>query len=118
MTDVNKEVGEILKGLNIRVVYSSPAECGELPAVSYYTLSEKGGFSCDNEESITDVSVQTDIWADEGYKCGMIGMELNSLMREYGFHRELSMDVPKGDDGIYHRTMRFVKSYINEGGIL
>lgn len=110
---INKEVEEILGGLGVRAVYSSPAECGELPCISYYMLTEKGSFACDNEEVMTDASVQIDIWADEGYKCGSIALDVNSAMREHGYRRELSMDIPKGDDGIYHRTMRFIKSYMN-----
>ncbi len=112
MTDVNSELETILSGLSVKAVYASPAECETLPIVSYYLLSEKGGFSCDNEESMTDVQVQLDIWAKEGYQCGMISLELNALLRKYGFQRELALDVPKGEDGICHRTMRFVKSYI------
>lgn len=110
---INKEIEEILSTLDVRTVYSSPAECGELPCVSYYTLTEKGSFACDNEEAITDVCVQVDIWANEGYKCGIIAMDVNTAMREHGFRRELSMDVPKGRDGVYHRTIRYIKSYMN-----
>ena len=112
MRDTNKEMEQILDTLDVRVVFSSPAECGELPVISYYTLTEKPGFCSDNEEQITDTQVQIDIWADEGYKCGMLGLEVNDIMRSHGFCRELALDVPKGEDGVYHRSMRFVKSYM------
>lgn len=109
---INKEVEKILGKLSVKAVYSSPSKCPVLPCVSYYTLSEKSGFNCDNDELITDVYVQLDIWADNGEKCGMIAAEVNSLMKENGYYRELELDVPKADDGVYHRSMRFVKSYL------
>ena len=112
MTDTNKEVEELLSGLGARVVYSSPAECGELPAVSYYMLSEKGGFSCDNSESATDIRVQVDVWAAAGKACSELAERAAELLKDGGFCRELAMDIPKSDDGVYHRTMRFAKSYV------
>lgn len=110
MMDINLEVEKILSELSVRSVYSTPLECGELPCVSYYMLTDKGSFYADNEEEIRDVSIQVDIWAREGYQCGTIAMDVNALMRTAGYYRELSMDIPKGDDGVYHRTMRFIKS--------
>ena len=112
MTDANKEVEELLSGLGVRVVYSSPAECGELPAVSYYMLSENGGFSCDNNESMTDIRVQVDVWTAEGKACSELAARTAELLKGGGFCRELAMDIPKGDDGVYHRTMRFTKCYV------
>ena len=35
MRDTNKEIEQILDTLDVRVVFSSPAECGELPVISY-----------------------------------------------------------------------------------
>lgn len=111
--DINAEVEQILKNLSVKAVYSSPTECVELPFVSYYLLEEKGSFYADNEEQISDASVQIDIWTDEGYKCSVISLELNSLMHNAGFYREMMADVPKTEDGVYHRIMKFTKSYVN-----
>lgn len=112
MTDANKEIEELLSGLGVRVVYASPSECGELPAVSYYMLSEKGGFSCDNEESATDIKMQIDIWTARGKTCAEIASRVTELLHGGGFCRELAMDVPKSSDGVCHRTMRFAKRYV------
>lgn len=109
---INKEVEAILKELSVKAVYSSPSRCMELPCISYYTLYEKSGFNCDNTEMITDVYVQLDVWSDRGEKCGNIAAEVNLLMSKNGFYRELELDAPRGEDGVYHRSMRFVKSYL------
>lgn len=109
---INKEVEAILKELSVKAVYSSPSKRFELPCVSYYTLSEKSGFNCDNTEMITDVYVQLDVWSDRAEKCGNIAAEVSLLMNKNGYYRELELDVPRGDDGVYHRSMRFVKSYL------
>lgn len=114
LIDVNTEIEKILSELDVKVVYSSPAECPELPCVSFYMISEKGSFYADNDEEIYEAAVQIDVWADEGYKCGIIAMQIYSIMRSNGFFRELSRDIPKGEDGVYHRTMRFTRSYIHQ----
>ena len=112
MKDIDREVETLLRGSGIRAVYSSPAEKTELPAVSYYMLSERCGFSCDNEEAVTEVRVQADIWARSGAECHATYEAAASSMAAGGFVREFAMDVPKDADGVYHRTVRFAKSVV------
>lgn len=109
--DVDTEVEELLSAAAANVVYAHPAGRTELPAVSYYMLSEKGVFSCDNEEHAACVQVQTDVWAAGGKECADTAAEVCAAMAAGGFAREFAMDVPKSDDGVYHRTIRFAKTY-------
>ena len=110
---INEELEAALSGLNVRVTYASPSQYGVLPCVSYYTLTEKSGFGYDNEDIITDALVQIDVWADKGYKCGEIAAEINVIMSTAGYQRQLSMDIPSDGDGVYHRALRYAKSYVN-----
>lgn len=112
MIDINKEAQKALSNLKYTVVYQYPADFNDLPVVSYYNLSETGGFYADNTECIQNGYVQIDIWSDTGAKCGEISIEVNEVMERDGWTRKMSMDVPKKNEKIYHRTMRFYKSFV------
>ena len=111
MIDVNIEAEKVLSRLGYETVYQYPQKFTSLPVISYYNISEKGAFYADNEECIQSGYVQVDIWSDVPEKCGYISIKVNDAMAEDGWTREMSMDVPKKDEKIYHRTMRFQKYF-------
>ncbi len=112
MIDVNIEAEKSLSRLGENVVYQYPESFTALPVVSYYNVSENGAFYCDNSESVQEGYAQVDIWADIPRVCGEIAIRVNEVMTSDGWVRELSMDVPKKNEKIYHKTMRF-KKYFN-----
>ena len=111
MKDINAQAQKALEGLDCNVVFQYPDSFTRLPAVSYYTLTESGAFYCDNEECIQQGYVQVDVWARAPHQCGELSVKVNEVMERDGWTREMSMDVPKKDEKIYHRTMRFKKYF-------
>ena len=112
MIDANADAAKILGDMDISVVYIRPDSFTRLPAVSYYALTEQGGFYCDNEEWIQDCTIQLDIWAKSHEECGALACRVNDKMEKNGYHRQMSMDVPSGRDGVCHKTMRFIKQFV------
>lgn len=110
MVDINAEVEKSLSGLDCRVEYYYPESFVELPVVSYYQLTERPDFGCDNVESIQTGTVVIDIWSEKPSECGAISLNVNKIMTSDGWGREFSRDLPK-TDGIYHKTMRFSKDF-------
>nr|DAZ12937.1 MAG TPA: tail component [Caudoviricetes sp.] len=110
MIDVSVEAEKTLSLIGCNVVYQYPDEWKDFPIISFYALTERPGFTCDNEESIQNGTVQVDIWAKKPLDSGSLGVKINEIMTKDGWNRELSMDLPKVD-GVYHRTMRFTKSF-------
>ena len=88
MIDINAEAEKSLSDVKCKAVFQYPKNFNNLPIISYYTVTECGGFYADNDESIQDGNIQIDIWV-----------------------REMSMDVPENDKKIYHKTMRFQKYF-------
>ena len=82
-----------------------------IPIISYYTVTECGGFYADNDESIQDGHIQIDIWAEIPKECSDLAAEVNEVMTKDSWVREMSMDVPENDKKIYHKTMRFQKYF-------
>lgn len=111
MTDINIETAKALSELDCPVNYQYPDTFSALPTVSYYNLTERGAFWADNEECIQSGYVQIDIWARIPSECGELSAKINDAMTRNGWTREMSGDVPKKDEKIYHRTMRFQKYF-------
>lgn len=111
MVDINTEAEKSLSGIGCKVVYQYPEVFNSLPVISYYNVSESGAFYADNEECIQDGHIQIDIWSDVPAECGALSAAVNDAMTEDGWTREMSMDVAKKNDKIYHRTMRFQKFF-------
>lgn len=111
MVDVNAEAEKTLSKLDCKVEYYYPEKFNKLPIVSFYNLTERPGFACDNTESTQNGTVAIDIWADDPQDCGNIGLQVNKLMGDDNWGREFSRDL-KPENGVYHRTMRFTKYFI------
>lgn len=113
MVDINAEAEKTLSELPYTLCFYYPEQWNTFPIVSFYNLTESGAFASDNEEDIQKGTVVVDIWALSPSECGKINIEITELMKSDGWCRETSMDVPK-TDGVYHRTMRFSKIFINQ----
>ena len=112
MVDVNAEAEKALSSLPYKVCFYYPEQFNKLPVISFYNLSERGSFGYDDSEVISRGWVQVDIWSAAPAECGRIAIKTAGAMLSHGWTREMSMDVPK-TDGIYHKTIRFVKDFIN-----
>lgn len=111
MIDINIEAEKTLSKTGYKIVYQYPEVFTRLPVISYYNVAEKGAFYADNAECVQDGYVQVDIWSSKPKECADISMKVNSAMEQDGWTREISMDIPKQKEKIYHRTMRFQKYF-------
>lgn len=111
MIDINEEAVKSLSKLDCKVVYSYPKVFTGGDVVSYYNLTEKGAFYADNSECVQDGYIQIDVWSAVPKRCFELSQSVNALLTSDGWTREMSMDVPKDSDKIYHRTMRFQKYF-------
>ncbi len=111
MIDVNLEAEKSLSAVECEKVYQYPQKFNKLPVISYYTISEKGAFYTDNSEHVQEGHIQIDVWSDAGAECGRLSVKVNDALTSDGWVREMSMDVPKREEKIYHRTMRFQKYF-------
>lgn len=109
MIDVNKEVRKILNTLEgVTVTYFHPEENNALPVVSYYEITTKTGFCCDNAEAAQKSYIALDIWAHSGAESSKIAIDCDGVMQRSGWTREFSADLPPEND-VYHKSMRFFK---------
>ena len=111
MIDINAEAEQSLGDVKCKAVFQYPKNFNNLPIISYYTVTECGGFYADNDESIQDGHIQIDIWAEIPKECSDLAAEVNEVMTKDSWVREMSMDVPENDKKIYHKTMRFQKYF-------
>lgn len=112
MIDINKTADEVLAPIRedgIRLCYQYPEDFEKLPAVSFYNLLTSEAFRTDNKEDAQLARIQIDIWALKKTQPGSIAVRINELMQNDGWSRELDRDLPKGENHVYHRTMRFAK---------
>ena len=114
MTDFNIETEKNLSELPCTVVFQYPESFTDVPCVSFYTLTENVAMRADNKELIQEGNVQIDIWAQKPSQCGELAITVNQLMENSGWLRQFSMDVKReSSENIYHRTMRFAKTFTN-----
>lgn len=111
MIDINYELQKVLKGMDCNLVFHYPRTFTEMPAVSYYTLSETGALYGDNEESVQSGVAQVDVWSREAMECTALSLDINTLLTAAGWTRLMSADVPDTDGKIYHKSMRFQKYF-------
>lgn len=111
MIDVNNEAKKALLNTGYNIVYQYPEHFINLPVISYYNLAEKGAFYADNSECIQTGYIQADIWSRSPKECYDISIKVNDAFTAEGWTRQMSMDVPKRNDKLYRRTMRFQKYF-------
>ena len=69
MIDINAEAEKSLSDVKCKAVFQYPKNFNNLPIISYYMVTECGGFYADNDESIQDGHIQIDIWAEIPKEC-------------------------------------------------
>mgnify|MGYP006876967007 CR=1 FL=1 len=97
--------------LKCKAVFQYPKNFNNLPIISYYTVTECGGFYADNDESIQDGHIQIDIWAEIPKECSDLSAEVNEVMTKDSWVRRCLWTFPKMIKKIYHKTMRFQKVF-------
>ena len=121
MVDINEEIGKALSGLDCTVCYQYPADFNNLPAVSFYNLTERPDFGSDNQEDIQTGWAQLDVWGDYPKDVGSLAIKVHEAMTAAGWVREFSMDIPSATrtrnnietkTDVFHRTMRYVKDFL------
>lgn len=111
MIDINAEVYNILEETGYDIVFHYPQRLGVLPVVSFYTISESGEMSVDNIEMFRAGVIGIDIYAPSPAKCGEMGLFIDAALKRNGWSHIMSMDVPEETDGVFHRAMRYTKSF-------
>ena len=122
MIDINAEAENSLSDVKCKAVFQYPKNFNNLPIISYYTVTECGGFYADNDESIQDGHIQIDIWAEIPKECSDLAAEVNEVMTKDSWARTASknnalwvhndyMSFYENDKKIYHKTMRFQKYF-------
>lgn len=111
---INTEVREILLNTGYNVVFQYPKGFRALPVISFYTIKEYGAESYDNEEAFRNAEVVVDIWANAPTECEEIAQYAAQAMANDGWSELFRMDVPRGSNDIYHRNMRFIKSFYTD----
>ncbi len=111
MIDINAEVYNILEGTGYDIVFHYPQRLGALPVVSFYTVSESGEMSADNVEMFRSGVIGVDIYANAPAQCGEIAASVGAALADNGWGHIMSTDVPEETDGVFHRAMRYTKSF-------
>lgn len=111
MFDIGLELRDILKQIDgVSVCFAYPDNFNKLPAIAYYTLTDKGSMSYDNTVVTNDTTVQIDIYADYPQTCFELSERVYKLLTDNEYYHDMTMDVPNPDDkSIKHKTMRFTK---------
>lgn len=80
--------------------------------ISYYELDNSEASEADDEEYSSNIAIQVDIWCDTPSECSKLAIEVNTKMKDIGFHRTLCLDLHEKGAIKHHKTMRFEKEEI------
>ena len=81
MFDIGLELRDILKQIDdVSVCFAYPDNFNKLPAIAYYTLTDKGSMSYDNTVFTNDTTVQIDIYADYPQTCFELSEKVYKLL--------------------------------------
>lgn len=117
MIDINIEAQRALDTTGYKVVFHYPQSTETLPVVSFYMISESGDMSADNSEMFQTGVIGIDIFTDTPMQGGEMALNINAAMSAHGWCRIMSMDVPEETDGVFHKAMRYTKSFFIGGNI-
>ena len=115
MVYVAMEAQKDLEETGYKIAYAYPKSFNELPVVSYYTINDTPVQAFDKEFA-QQASIQVDVWTHEDSEplSGEMCTVINSTLRQKGWIREYSSDVPDSESYIHHHTMRFSKFFKEE----
>lgn len=114
MIDVNACAQLSLEKTGANVVYLYPQSKEKLPVIGFYTLMEQGSFSADNSVCFRDATVAVEIFAASPKECGELAKRVDCCMGADDWMREFSRDIPDDTDGIFHKSMRFTRTFYLE----
>lgn len=113
MTDINSDAQKFLESLPYELTFTNPEKWNKLPVISFYDMNTSGSFSADNSTQICTGRVVVDVWTNSPKQGADIALEAIQAMENGGWWCELNRFADK-TAGVYHRTMRFGKNFINE----
>lgn len=89
MFDIGLELRDILKQIDgVSVCFAYPDNFNKLPAITYYTLTDKGSMSYDNTVVTNDTTVQIDIYADYPQTCFELSERVYKLLTDNEYYHE------------------------------
>lgn len=91
--------------IGIPVFFFYPSDWAKLPCISYYEASNTEYLRTDDEEQLSEINIQIDIWADKPSENSELALKVDERMDAIGFVRQFCGDL--FNDGIYHKTMRY-----------
>ena len=94
-----------LEKLNVPVSFFYPSDWINLPCISYYEASNVEYLRTDNEEQLSDINIQIDIWSNNPSENSTLALQVDEKMNSLGFVRQFCGDL--FNDGVYHKTMRY-----------
>lgn len=112
MIDINIEAEKSLEKTGYNIVFHYPQKMSALPVVSFFTVSESGGMSADNTDLFRCGVVEVGIFSQVPSQHSQMAQQINKVMTDDGWSRINSMDVPEEKDGVFHRKIRYTKSFI------
>lgn len=112
--DINEEAEKSLSKTGYDIVFHYPQSFLKLPVISFYTLKEQGGAAYDNREYFREGTIAVDIWAKVPSETGRIYESVRKILLQDGWAEIFAADIPGEDTGIYHRSVRFTKSFYIE----
>lgn len=110
MISLNKEVFNKLNeiktlGLVECVNHSFPETFSKLPCITFYEANNSIKEFSEDDEYLSEINYVVDIWANSYKQINDIAIEVAQKLKDIGFIREVSYDVPSEE--IKHKFMRF-----------
>ena len=94
-----------LEKLHYPVFFFHPSEKASLPCISYYEASNVEVLRTDNEEQLSEINIQIDVWSESPSKNSEIALKIDKSISTLGFVRQFCGDLY--DNGVHHKTMRY-----------
>ena len=103
---VNTKVMEALSDLGIPVRFQHYSG-EEKPYITFFNYLESGELFADDEEQLTGVYTQLDLWSEGDY--ADLVSQIHQRMRSAGFLRRSFSDLYETNTNLHHKVMRYYK---------
>ncbi|MEH6848564.1 tail completion protein gp17 [Bacillus pseudomycoides] len=90
-----------------RVYYHKAIDAQEFPRITFFELNNTGDSFADNQEIVSDISFQIDIWSNNSTSA--IHVKVDEIMKSIGFFRSAVADLYESDTQVFHYAMRYRK---------
>lgn len=110
MVSLNKQIFDKLNelkelGIVKSVSYSYPETFTNLPCITFYEANNSITEFTEDDEYLSEINYVIDIWDSLYENINNIAIKVNEKLKEIGFIREVSYDVPS--ENIKHKFTRF-----------